>query len=413
MLLSCTAMKLQAAAAILAPVFAVGTPFMWPKVAQLRSSLLDTRPTTVAPAAVVQAPVTPEKPVAKAPAAPVVAPAAPVPAVDTHVEFANLHTSVEQGVITAEFRGNGRDWVRAKLQNHGSTNLKVQVDVGQMFEAGPNAVMVAHPAFLELAPGRTGEMHIDTAALRSMNRNSEQPYRLTHGRMPKIETFLNFVQGRRDMSLGAIQTAVLALTENLPLSAVCKFPTVANEIKSRFNTDAFRVETGDIISALVALREAGVPETAVVMTIDPQLKIESMIDPQCRAQALAYYGITPDVEWAYWKEELLKGDPSTRHYALYGIARYYPDTALEMLPKWARETRTTPVFRLAAVQALAETQRPEALPILRQLATDLGSATELGRAATGAAEYLENVLGSAVIKQQPVAFRVGMTSAQY
>ena len=55
-----------------------------------------------------------------------------------------------------------------------------------------------------------------------------------------------------------------------------------------------------------------------------------------------------------WKNELLNGDQGTRHYALYGIARFYPEIALQMLPNWAREKRTARVFRLAAVQALAK-----------------------------------------------------------
>lgn len=390
-------MKMKAVAAIVAPVLAVGAPFLWPKVAQVRSAMLDTRPSTALAVAST-------RPAEKAPAPE----AAPVAAIDSHVEFADLLHSVEQGLVSAELRGNGRDFVRAKLRNLTSTPLKVQVDIGQMLEAGTSGVIVVHPAFTELEPGRNVDLVLETAALRSSNRTTDQAYRLTWGRLPKIENFLTFAHNRTEMTLGATQTAVLALTENLPLSAICKFPTVAGEIKSRFNTDAFRVETGDIVLALTALRDAGVPDSSIVMTIDPQLKIESMIDPQCRAASLAYYRITPDIEWAYWRDELLKGDPSTRHYALYGIARYYPDTAMEMLPKWARENRTTPVFRLAAIQALAETQRPEALPILQGLAAELGAKSELGRAASGAAEYLETRLADAVLRQPtPVAFRIG------
>jgi hypothetical protein len=121
-------------------------------------------------------------------------------------------------------------------------------------------------------------------------------------------------------------------------------------LKSRFNTDAFRVESYDIVTALTALREIGAPDASIAMTIDPQLKIESMIDPLSRAAAMRYYGITPETEWEYWKTELLSGDPSTRHYALYGIARFYPNVALEMLPKWARQVQTGHVYRLSAIR---------------------------------------------------------------
>jgi hypothetical protein len=128
---------------------------------------------------------------------------------------------------------------------------------------------------------------------------------------------------------------------------------------------------------------------------------------------MKYYDISPDTEWEYWRKELLQGEASTRHYALYGIARFYPEIALEMHPKWARETRTTPVFRMAAVQALAETQRPEALPLLRELAAELGLTTELGRAAAGAAEYLESRLAEDAAKQPVVAFRNAPRLSQF
>lgn len=408
-------MKIQAAAAIVAPVLALGVPFLWPKVVQVRTAMLDVRPASMTESATTPAgpgesslPVEPVAELRRSGTAPRVG--AAKEAAPNFAGFEALHGIVEQGLVGAEFRGNGRDWVRAKLHNTASTVTKVKVDVGQMLEAGFNAVVVARPAYAEILPGATAEVVLQTAAVRSANKTTEQAYRLTYGRLPKIETFLTYTQDRAELSLSAIQTAVLALTENLPLSAVCKFPTVAGELKSRFNTDAFRVETGDIIAGLEALRDAGVADGNVVMTIDPQLKIEAMIDPACRAGAMRYYGVKTEAEWAYWRDELLKGDPSTRHYALYGIARFYPDTAMEMLPKWAREARTSPVFRLAAVQALAETQRAEALPILRQLADELGVKTELGRAAAGAAEYLESRLAESAQRQPGgVAFRVKLS----
>ena len=196
---------------------------------------------------------------------------------------------------------------------------------------------------------------------------------------------------------GAIQTAVLALTENLPLSAVAKFTSAGGQLPSRFDTTAFRADTADIIAALLALRETGRADDDVAMSIDPQLKIESMIDPLAHATAMRYYGLTSETEWEYWKNELATGDTSTRHYALYGIARYYPDIALDMLPKWAREARTSSIFRLSAIQALADTERSEALPILRQLADELGRYTDLGRAATSAAQYLDRHLSKVAV----------------
>ena len=68
---------------------------------------------------------------------------------------------------------------------------------------------------------------------------------------------------------------------------------------------------------------------------------------------------------------------------------------------------------MAAVQALAETQRAEALPLLRELAAELGLKSELGRAAAGAAVYLENRLAEAAAKQPVVAFRNASKLTQF
>ena len=68
---------------------------------------------------------------------------------------------------------------------------------------------------------------------------------------------------------------------------------------------------------------------------------------------------------------------------------------------------------MAAVQALAETQRPEALPLLRELAAELGLTSELGRAAAGAAGYLESRLAEAAAKQPVVAFRTAPKLTQF
>jgi hypothetical protein len=103
---------------------------------------------------------------------------------------------------------------------------------------------------------------------------------------------------------------------------------------------------------------------------------------------MRFFGIAPEMEWTYWKHELLQGNLSTRHYALYGIARYFPDVALVMLPKWAKETRLKEIYRLSAVRALAVTNRPEAIGILHQLDQQIGSDPELHQSADRAAKYL-------------------------
>ena len=307
-------------------------------------------------------------------------------------EEMDLAAGLRQGVFKAELKGNGREKLRAVIANAGKTPLTVRVQAGQVFENERNAVAAVRTEVLALAPGKTGELSIQTAALRSSNKVADAAFRLSPATAPKLGVLLGYIQDHADLTPGAIQTAVLALTENLPLSAVSKFSSAGGQLRSRFDTTAFRADTADIIAALLALRETGRADDDVAMSIDPQLKIEAMIDPLAHATAMRYYGLTPETEWEYWKNELATGDTATRHYALYGIARFYPEVALDMLPKWAREARTSAIFRLSAIQALADTERSEALPILRQLADELGRYTDLGRAATSAAQYLDRHL---------------------
>jgi hypothetical protein len=306
----------------------------------------------------------------------------------------------------AEFTGNGHDQLRVHVLNKGTTPLRVTIPLGQIFDADAHtSLVVVHPRAIEVGMGKRREIVVPVAALHSTNKLADAEYHLSYLTLPQLEPMLLKAQEHQEVTPGAIQTAVLALTENLPLSAVAKFTMATAALPSKFNTDAFRVETLDILHALSLLRETHVRETRVALTIDPQLEIEAMIDPTVRPLAMRYYAIDADHEWEFWRNELLNGEPSTRHYALYGIARFYPEVALQMLPRWARETRTNPVYRLAAVQALADTESPDALPILRQLGQDFGAATALGKAAIGAADYLDYQLAQNAAARNAVAFR--------
>ena len=333
-------------------------------------------------------------------AGPVETDAATVPAA-VEFEEADLLAAVQQGTIQATLRGNGRERMAAQLRNNSPTPLRVSVAAGQVLESGRNRVVVTRGTTAELMPARTVELNLVTAALHSANTLGNAPYKLSYHNAERVEGFLRWAGEHGGLSAPAMQTVVLALTENLPLRALAKFAGGAGD----HATDAFRAETGDLLAALTALRECGAKMETLAIAADPQLRIEAMIEPLSREAAKRYYGIAEAQEWDYWKHELLEGSPSTRHYALFGIARFYPDVALEMLPKWAREPKTHSVYRLAAVQALADTQRAEALPLLRELAGELGATTELGKAATQAANYLYKRLTELAHRTQVVAFR--------
>ena len=382
-------MKSIALCALITPVIAGGGLALWP---QPPGASTFPSPNKAAIVAVAPAP-------NAAPAAPAIVVAEP-----TAPQNVDLHTAVQQEKLTADFKGNGRDSMRAILTNKTNGPLVVRVPAGQMFEAGSNMVVVTRAGEVDLRPNKAVEVTIQTAATRSANKVAEVPYQLSFGTYPRLDALLTYAQERPELTASAIQTAVLSLSENLPLSAVAKFSAAGGDLPSRFDTPSFKADTGDILNALLALRAIGVRENEVAMTIDPQLKIEAMIEPATRSAAMRYYSITPQTEWEYWKNELLSGEPTTRHYALYGIARFYPEIALEMLPKWARETKTQNVFRISAIQALADTQRPEALPILQQLADEFGATTELGRTAASSAKYLSAHLAK-LAAGRTVAFR--------
>ena len=316
-----------------------------------------------------------------------------------------LQTALDAGLIAAETVGNGRDQLQVTLSNKQAAPLAVKVSFGQMFESGRNLLVVVRSSEVEVPAGQCAALELRTAATRSTNVVTAGSYRLSPRTTPKIDMLLSYAQDHPALTPGALQSAILALTDNLPLSSLCKFTPAVGELSRHFDTSAFRVETADIVSALAILREIGVRDRDLALTVDPQLKLEAMIDPHVRALAMSYYGIEADQEWDFWKTELLAGESGTRHYALFGIARFYPEIAIDMLPKWAREKRTNASFRLAAVQALADTRRPEALTILQDLVKELGRNTELGRAASDAAQFLNGELTKAARAMEPASLR--------
>jgi len=396
-------MKSVAICALLTPVIAGGGLALWPQAPGSTASM--------------PSPSLPQAALVALTAAATVQPEPSKPgnhSSSTQPRNMDLHTAIEHGQLAAEFRGNGRETLRAILMNKTAAPVTIRVPAGQMFESGSNVVIVLRSGEVDLKPAKPVEITIQTAATRSANKIADRRYTLSYGALPRLEALLAYAQEHAEVSTPVLQTAVLALTENLPLSAVSKFTATGGDLPTHFDTSAFRVETNDIIHTLLTLRAIGVRERDVAMNIDPQLKIEAMIEPLTRPAAMRYYGITPTAEWDYWKTELLKGEESTRHYALYGIARFYPDVALEMLPKWARETKMQNVFRISAIQALADTQRPEALPILEQLSDELGRDTELGRTAANSAKFLNSNLAKLSANRTATAFfRSAETGSQF
>ncbi len=324
----------------------------------------------------------------------------------------DLLAAIQDKSFAMEFRGNGRDRLRMIGINHEAQPVRLSIPAGQSFESASGSVVLERARVIEFQPGETRLEDLATLAAASTNHLADRTFSPSATPQPKLEPLLEYLADHPEVSVSAAQTAALAIMENLPANAFAKFAEAGNDLPNQWDTTAFKVETADIVEALILLRQMGLPDEQLAITVDPQTKIEAMIDPLAHALAMRYYDIKPEAEWTYWKHELLEGDPSTRHYALHGISRYFPDVAIQMLPRWVREPRTNQIFRVVAIQALAETERPEAVPLLRALELEMGAQTELGRTAGESASYLENSLNkSAPGGKKAIVFRISKEPA--
>jgi len=298
----------------------------------------------------------------------------------------NLPTAVQQGVVECQWRGNGKDLLVMDARNTGSQPLRLHLAAGQLLASVDSTIVVLKSQTLDFAPRSERHEQFATVATSSANKVAGAEFHLSSGTLPDLDKLFAYVATHPAINPAALQTATLILTENLPLSSFAKFNQLSAGAEKLQDNQDFRAETADILTALTVVKDLGINRPLAV-TIDPQLEVEAMIDPSAHALAVSYYGIYD--QWAYWKSQLLQGEPSTRHYALYGIARYYPDIALQMLPKWARQESVSAIYRLSAIEALGQTGKAEAIPILRELEREFGGTSDLGHAAHTAANYLD------------------------
>lgn len=315
--------------------------------------------------------------------------------------------------LTAEYRGNGRDEVVAVLSSRYNAPLRVTFSSGLIFETGDFQGQMAMTSrqTVDLPPGGRREARLAAAATHLANPLTAQVYHLCPDTLPALAPLFAQVDQTPEISRDAVQTAILMLTDNAPLGAFAKFALLAAD-SAKPSTTAFQVNNPEILAAFELVRDAGYPRFNLLATRDPQLKIESMIDPLSHAAAMDYYHIAEAQEWAYWRRELQAGDPSTRHYALYGIGRYYPEVALQMLPAWARAKNLSALYRTSAMQAMAETRRPEAISVLQGLVGEFGAASELGQSARKAIAYLENQRTTPGAASMLVSFRLSQADVR-
>jgi hypothetical protein len=323
------------------------------------------------------------------------APAEPAPVANSRARTPvdiTLSDAIGRRWLQAQYRSNGHSEIKASLTNRYGASLRLSIGAGLLFETTVfrSQTVVTRGQTVYLGPGEKREVRLPAAAVRTSNKIKEQTYHLCLDNIPLLANLFKETERSPEIARGAIQAAVLMLTENAPLSTFAKFSILAANPSDKPVPATFHVNTVEILSAFDLLKAAGYPRGNLAATQDSQLRIEAMIDPLSHAAAMDYYRIAPEREWTYWRDELLNGDLSTRHYALYAIGRYYPEVGLQMLPQWARTRHLNNLYRTSAIQALAETRRFEAISVLQSLINEFGAASELSQSARKSIAYLEN-----------------------
>ncbi|MEO6786754.1 MAG: hypothetical protein ABI318_11520 [Chthoniobacteraceae bacterium] len=290
------------------------------------------------------------------------------------------------------FERKGTNTLQLKIANTSKDPFAVSLTAGTVFEDGKAGVILVKSFDAKVQPGGELDQDLAVVALSSMDQGDTGKFTKASKNEPRLASLIQHLESHSAVPVSVVQTAALAILEDAPAGLFARFPRPLAEDVSVI--ESFKAETCDIIAALQLLREIGVDSSK--LSQDAQLKVEATIDLKAHDIAMQYYGITRDAEWKYWTHDVLEGDPTMRHYALYGIARFYPDVALQMMPKWAMEARIAPHFRRAAIGALALTQKAEARNLLQALERDLAQQTELAQKIDPALRYLEQNLPSAL-----------------
>jgi hypothetical protein len=317
-----------------------------------------------------------------------------------------LEEALEEGLLEVRGLGDGRYHLSLYLTNTNEDPLAVKIPAGMVLEAGEVQMVTFRETTAFVPPRGQIEVNPPTVSVHLTDLNRQIPFHLTQKVVSELAVLLPYLEKRPDIPVPAVQIAVLALTDNVPLSAVARFRIAAGDSPLGLNTDAYRVHVRYIIQGLQLLQEIGYPLERLALMTDPQLKIESMVDPLSHAEACKFYKIPEEKEWTFWRDHLLTGPLDTRHYALFGIARYFPSTALRMLPEWALKQSLDPVYRESAIRALAQTAEDDALPVLERIAYDLEREPDLAKVAQEMVEVLRNALANPAPFPRPVPFRI-------
>ncbi len=296
------------------------------------------------------------------------------------------------GTVKAQFSGNGRDLITGKVSNLGTTDAVFSVPVGQIFEGGPSALLSLREATVEVPAGGEANLSILTVPLKLRNDTLDSPYKVS-GRPPgALKPLVEYVSANPGTPYPILQTAALLLAENPEAAEIKRRPASVSDLPSDSN-DVFRVSVPEIMQALLLARKATGDVSGLKVSTDPSLKTEALVGLASAELAREFYAVTPQNSWAYLKNLLTQGDPRYRHYALFGIGRQFPEVALQMMPRWIGNPNLPLHYRVAAVHGLAQTNNPEALPLLESMAATGPWDVEVKQALDRGVVYLRAKLG--------------------
>ncbi|MGF1656179.1 MAG: HEAT repeat domain-containing protein [Verrucomicrobiales bacterium] len=314
---------------------------------------------------------------------------------ETPAETLDLVTGVQEGLIEARFHGNGLTEITWEMSNLTDRSIGVSLSPGLILvtQDGEQQSVLLEAAHMLLGAKAKDFVPLSVGPLRKANTPGQHRFAPSAGKIELVQSLLGHPRGQ-SASPEALRTAIFVLLNNPPLAMVASFKLATQEAAAEEVVPHFQTSTPNLMEALLLIKALPNVYQTPRLSESSQLKLEALVDPASHDMALEYYDISREAEWDFWQTELLHGDPATRHYALYGIARYYPDVAYEMLPQWVSNTQVNPNVRAAAIYALAEIEREEALRALirlqGQLAGEPNIAATLERAVGLAQQRLQN-----------------------
>jgi hypothetical protein len=284
--------------------------------------------------------------------------------------------------------GDGFGSIEIAIDNGTESAVTRSWGPGDSFESSVNRMLVADRHSSEVPPLMRTSVALRAYPMTAGGRPTRRVYQVGEPIEGDLKRLAEAIADDSAISPAVARSAVLMLSDNPPLDVFAMFPRPQHAISPDLDLESFRVPTSDLVDALAMMKRLGLPWQNLQVATDLQFPIEAMYGTESHDKAAAFFGIARAREWVFWKRLLLHGPPSLRHYALFGIARYFPDIAILMHPGWVNATHLPYIFRVTAVRSLAITDRSEAIPLLRRVRRDWSGDAEMVRSAEAAIAYL-------------------------